>query len=66
MKKIEQENKILLKDLSTVESIYTREYIQSQQAKIIQKRKQEEEDEEEQRQQKKTSDGTKFLWTIFW
>ncbi|CAH8300373.1 unnamed protein product, partial [Eruca vesicaria subsp. sativa] len=43
---MEAENKILLKNLNSIDDINTRQFIQSEQAKIIQKRTQQQQTEE--------------------
>ena len=56
-KKVKEENKILLKDLTSIDDINTCEYIRSEQERIVQKNI------------KITTmifGYTKFVWKIFW
>ena len=56
-KKVKEENKILLKDLTSIDDINTCEYIRCEQERIVQKII----------KTTKTIFGyTKFVWAIFW
>lgn len=49
LKEMEAENKILLKNLNSIDDINTRQFIRSEQARIIQKRTQQQQTEENAR-----------------